>query len=109
MTGTNKFGQVLDLTKEKIAKAPRGAVKEYEPELVELLATVTATIAVSVTFYVVLREDYPSTEDGETAFKNERQRIGAILRSHASEAGIGKISINWHPTDNYPQVSLKGS
>jgi hypothetical protein len=30
-----------------------------------------------------------------------------VLRSHAQEAGVGKISINWHPEGNYPQVSLK--
>ena len=109
MAETNKYGGIIDLTKESISKAPRGAVKEFDPELVDHLATVTATSAVTVTFYVVNREDFPATDDGETSFKNERQRIGAILRSHAAEAGIGKISINWHPTGNYPQVSLKAS
>jgi len=62
-----------------------------------------------VTFYVVDRAHYPATDEGETAWKNERQRIGAILRSHAHEAGLGKISINWEPNKHYPQVSLKGS
>ena len=68
---------------------------------------VTATMAIGVTFYTVARGDSAANDAGETEYKNERQRIGAILRSHAAEAGIGKISINWHPEGNYPQVSLK--
>ena len=105
----NKFGGVIDLSTTSIAKAPRGAVKEYEPELLELMRGVTATMAIGVSFFTVARGDYAATDAGETEWKNERQRIGAVLRSHANEAGMGKISINWHPTDNYPQVSLKGS
>ena len=107
MAGTNKFGEILDLTKESIQKGSRGAQKEFFPELLELMKTITTTTAVSVTFYVVDRAAYPATEAGETAYKNERQRIGAVLRSHAEEAGIGKISLNWHPQGNYPQASLK--
>ena len=113
----NPFGGIIDLSAgEIIAKAPRGATKEFEPELVKLMSTMTATHAIAVTGFVVKRdalgEDgkrlYAATDAGETAFKNERQRIGAVLRSHAQEAGIGKISINWHPEGDYPQCSLKG-
>ena len=105
---SNKYGDIIDLSDGGvIAKAPRGAVKEFDPELLEFMQGITATQAVALTFFVVNRSDYAATDDGETAFKNERQRIGAVLRSHASEAGIGKISINWHPTGDYPQASLK--
>ena len=114
----NPFGGIIDLSDGGvIAKASRGATKEFEPELVELMSTMTATHAIAVTGFVVdrdgLKEDgktriYPATDEGETAYKNERQRIGAVLRSHAQEAGIGKISINWHPEGDYPQCSLKG-
>ena len=105
----NPFGEVIDLSDGgTIAKASRGATREYEPELVELMSTMTATHAIAVTGFVVKRSAYPATDAGETAYKNERQRIGAVLRSHASEAGIGKISINWHPEGDYPQCSLKG-
>ena len=105
----NKYGGVIDLTTTSIAKAPRGATKEFEPELVELMESLDKDTAIGLTFFVVARGDYPATDAGETEFKNARQRIGAVLRSHASEAGVGKISINWHPQDNYPQVSLKNS
>ena len=106
---TNKYGGVIDLSTTPIAKAPRGAVKEFEPELLELMRSVTATIAIGVSFFTVARGDYAATDAGETEWKNERQRSGAVLRSHAIEAGIGKISINWHPEGDYPQVSLKGA
>ena len=105
----NPYGGVIDLSKgETIAKASRGAVNEFDQDLVELMSLVTATKAIAVTFYVVKRSGYASTTEGETSYKNERQRIGAVLRSHAEEAGIGKVSINWHPEGDYPQVSLKG-
>ena len=114
----NPFGEIIDLSDGGvIAKASRGATKEFEAELVSLLSTMTATHAIAVTGFVVdrdgLKEDgktriYPATDEGETAYKNERQRIGAVLRSHAEEAGLGKVSLNWHPVGNYPQVSLKG-
>ena len=105
----NPFGGIIDLSAgESIAKAPRGATKEFEPDLVDLMSTMTATHAIAVTGFVVKRSAYPATDAGEIAYKNERQRIGAVLRSHADEAGIGKVSINWHPEGDYPQVSLKG-
>ena len=104
MAGTNKYGNVIDLSVDKILKAPRGAVKTFDPDLVDFIKTVTATHAVALTFFVVKRSDFATDE----AHQNEKQRIGAMLRSHAREAGIGNISINWHPEGDYPQVSLKG-
>ena len=104
---SNPFGSIIDLTTDSIQKGSRGAVKTFEPDLVDLLRGVTAVLAMAITFYVVARDTYPATDAGETAFKNERQRIGAILRSHAAEAGLGKIGIDWHPEGNYPQVHLK--
>ena len=103
----NPFWEVIDISTTPQAKASRGAVKEFLPDLLDLMRGVTATMAIGVTFYTVARGDYAANDAGETEYKNERQRIGAILRSHAAEAGIGKISINWHPEGNYPQVSLK--
>ena len=107
-TSENKFGGVIDLSTTPIAKAPRGAVKEFEPELLDLMRSLTTTTAIGVSFYTVARGDYAATDAGETEWKNERQRVGAVLRSHASEAGMGKISINWHPQGNYPQARPTG-
>ena len=105
----NPFGAIIDLSAgETIAKASRGATKEYEPDLVALLSMVTVKHAIAVKAFVVARGDYPNTDEGETAYRNERQRIGAVLRSHAEAAGLPKISVNWHPLENYPQVSIKG-
>ena len=105
----NPYGGVIDLSAgETIAKASRGATKEFDPDLVDLMSMVTATKAIAVTAFVVARGSFPNTEAGETSYRNERQRIGAVRRSHADEAGIGKVSINWHPTGDYPQGSLKG-
>ena len=104
----NPFGSIIDLSSTPIAKAARGAVRVYEPDLLDLLRGCTATHGLAVTFYVVERGAFPNTEAGETSYKNERQRIGAVLRTHAEEAGLPKVSLNWHPVGNYPQVSLKG-
>jgi len=105
----NPFGGIIDLSAgETIAKASRGATKEYDPDLVALMSMVTVKHAIAVTAFVVDRGDYPNTDEGETAYRNERQRIGAVLRSHAEAAGLPKISVNWHPEGNYPQVSIKG-
>ena len=74
----NPFGGIIDLSDGGvIAKAPRGATKEFEPELVELMSTMTATHAIAVTGFVVKRGDYPANDAGETTYKNERQRVGA--------------------------------
>ena len=105
----NPFGEIIDLSDGgTIAKASRGASKEFDSDLVDLMSMVTATKAIAVTAFVVARSDYPTTDEGDITYRNERQRIGAVLRSHADEAGIGKVSINWHPEGDYPLVSLKG-
>ena len=105
----NPYGEAIDLSAGgSIAKASRGATKDFDSDLVDLMSTITSTMAIAVTFFVVHRSAYPATDAGETSYKNERQRVGAVLRSHAEEAGIGKVSINWHPEGDYPQVSLKG-
>ena len=103
----NKFGGVIDLSTTPIAKGARGAVKEFEPELLGLMTSLAEKTALGLSYFTVSRDDYAANDAGETSFKNERQRVGAVLRSHAQEAGVGKISINWHPEGNYPQVSLK--
>ena len=108
-TTPNPYGGIIDLSKgETIAKASRGATKEYDPDLVALMSMITVKHAIAVTAFVVARDDYPNTDAGEIAYRNERQRIGAVLRSHAEAAGLPKISVNWHPEGNYPQVSIKG-
>ena len=114
----NPYGGIIDLSAGGIiAKAPRGATKTFDSDLVEHLSQIDATTAVEVNHpdFIVKRDAlgengkrlYAATDAGEIAFKNERQRIGAVLRSHAQEAGIGKISINWHPEGDFPQCSLK--
>ena len=103
----NKFGGVIDLSTTPIAKGARGAVKEFEPELLGLMTSLAEKTALGLSYFTVNRDDYAANDAGETSFKNERQRVGAVLRSHAAEANVGKISINWHPEGNYPQVSLK--
>ena len=103
----NKYGKIIDLSVDKIEKAPRGATKDIDPELVEHLKSITKGFGVTLEAFVVNRADYPATEDGQLAFTNERQRIGAMLRGHAKEAGIGKISLNWHPQGHNPQASLR--
>jgi hypothetical protein len=107
-TKSNPFGGLIDLSSTPIAKAARGAVRVYEEALVELLRGCTATHGVAVTFYVVERGSFAANETGDLAYQNEKQRIGAILRSHAREAGLVKIGIDWHPEGCYPQISLKG-
>ena len=107
-TKGKKFGKIIDLSVDKIEKAPRGATKDIDLELVEYLKSITKGFGVTLEPFVVDRANYPATEDGQLAFTNERQRIGAMLRSHAVEAGIGKISLNWHPDGHFPQASLKG-
>ena len=109
MATTNPFGTIIDLSTDSIKKGARGAVKTFEPELVELLRGATRVLAIAVSFYVVDRSTYDPTDAGETAFKNERQRVSAVLRSHAREAGLSKVGIDWHPEGNFPQVSLKAS
>ena len=105
----NPYGGIIDLSAgESIAKASRGATKEFDPDLVDLMSMVTASKAIAVTAFVVAPATNPNTDEGETAYRNERQRIGAVLRSHAEAAGLPKISVNWHPEGNYPQVSIKG-
>ena len=103
-----KFVNIIDLSVDKIEKAPRGATKDIDLELVEYLKSITKGFGVTLETFVVDRANYPATEDGQLAFTNERQRIGAMLRSHAKEAGIGKISLNWHPDGHFPQASLRG-
>jgi|TARA_Y100001949_G_C15908048_1_gene295604 hypothetical protein len=107
-TKGKKFGKIIDLSVDKIEKAPRGATKDIDLELVEYLKSITKGFGVTLEPFVVDRANYPATEDGQLAFTNERQRIGAMLRSHAVEAGIGKISLNWHPDGHFPQASLRG-
>lgn len=109
MAADNEYGTVIDLSTEKIQKAPRGKEKTYDEGLVAFLKTnLTKTKAVGLTSFVNLRSSFPATDDGDLAHQNEKQRIGAMLRSHTREAGLGKIGIDWHPEGGYPQVSLKG-
>ena len=109
MAADNEYGTVIDLTTEKKQKAPRGKEKTYDEGLVAYLkANVTKTKAVGLTSFVNLRSSFPATDAGELSYQNEKQRIGAHIRSHARAAGLVKIGIDWHPEGGYPQVSLKG-
>tara|TARA_Y100001949_G_C15830090_1_gene261642 strand:+ start:145 stop:474 length:330 start_codon:yes stop_codon:yes gene_type:complete len=109
MAADNEYGMVIDLTTEKIQKAPRGKEKTYDEGLVAYLkANVTKTKAVGLTSFVNLRTSFPPTDEGDLSYQNEKQRLAAHIRSHARAAGLVKIGIDWHPEGGYPQVSLKG-
>lgn len=109
-TSTNDdLGSVIDLS--DISKARRGAEAERNPALLSLLTTALGSgKAAAITGMAVLRSDFGSDE----AFRNERQKHAASIRSHAAmlvaddvlPAG-SKVSINWHPTTGVPQVSLR--
>ncbi len=103
------LGAVIDLT--DISKARRGAEAERNPALLSLLTdALGAGKAAAITGMAVLRSDHGSDE----AFRNERQKHAASIRSHAAmlvsdgtlPAG-SKVSINWHPETGVPQVSLR--
>ena len=102
------FGTILDLT--NLVKAKRGAEKTYEPGLLTLLGMLATNPAVIVTAWTVLRGSFKTSE----AFTNERQKYGAMIRSHVDhlvETGVlpagSKVSINWHPELGHPQVTIK--
>jgi hypothetical protein len=103
------FGGVIDL--DAIVKGRRGAEAERNPLLLSLLTdALGAGKAAAITGLAVLRSDFDSDE----AFRNERQKHAASIRSHAAmliEDGVlpagSKVSINWHPETGVPQVSLR--
>ena len=101
------FGEVIDLS--EVSKARRGAEATYEQGLLDLLAdALPIGKAVAVTRYAVLRSEYPSDED----YRNAKQAKSAEIRKHFDrlvEDGTvtGRVSINWHPVNGTPQVSLR--
>ncbi len=110
--GTSKadeLGSVIDLS--DISKARRGAEAERNPAMLSLLtASLGNGKAAAITGMAVLRSDFGSDE----AFRNERQKHAASIRSHAAMLvadGVlpsgSKVSINWHPVTGVPQVSLR--
>ena len=108
MTDTAKdYGSVIDLT--DVSKSRRGAVASYLPGLLALLgAALGAGKAAAVTAMAVLRSDHKSDED----FRNARQAAAAEIRKHfdrlvADGTVSGRVSINWHPENGTPQVSLR--
>jgi len=64
--------------------------------------------AAQVTAYKIDHKKF-KTED---AVANEKQRIGAVIRRHVSHLrdekliANAKVSTNWHPEEDYPQVSF---
>ena len=103
------LGFVLDLS--DISKARRGAEAVRNPALLSLLTDALGNgKAAAITGMAVLRSDHSSDE----AFRNERQKHAASIRSHVAmlvadgvlPAG-SKASVNWHPETGVPQVSLR--
>jgi hypothetical protein len=103
------LGVVIDLT--DISKARRGAEAVRIPALLSLLTDALGNgKAAAITGMAVLRSDHDSDE----AFRNERQKHAASIRSHVEmlvtdgvlPAG-SKASVNWHPETGTPQVSLR--
>ena len=117
---TSDWGEIISVDAQ--VKAPRGAPKDFEGGLLDLLSGLVLDSDACIVRhpdYLVARADYPSTDAGATAFNNARQTIAARLRSHHEElvrlgtlpAGT-RLSINWYPDNgdadaNRPQCSLR--
>ncbi len=109
MATANPLGELISV--DSVAKGRRGATATYDDNLLELLSQLDANSACLIGGFKVSRSDYQAKDD----FANERQRIGAVIRKHIDhlsetgrlEAGT-KVSINWHPELDVPQVSIKG-
>ena len=101
------FGEVIDLS--DVSKARRGAEATYEQGLLDLLASALPIgKAVVVTRFAVLRSDCASDEE----YRNAKQAKAAEIRKHfdrlvADGTVTGRVSINWHPENGTPQVSLR--
>ena len=108
-SNADDLGGIIDLG--DVVKGRRGAVAERIPALMSLLAQACkAGKAVALHGMAVIR----STFDTDDAFRNERQRVAAVIRAHFDAlvadgtlpAG-SRCSINWHPETGVPQVQLR--
>ncbi len=108
-SNADDLGGIIDLG--DVVKGRRGAVAERIPALMSLLAKAcNSGKAVALHGMAVIR----STFDTDDAFRNERQRVAAVIRAHFDAlvadgtlpAG-SRCSINWHPESGVPQVQLR--
>ena len=102
-----EFGEVIDLS--DVSKARRGAEATFEQGLLDLLtAALPNGKAANVARYAVLRSEFSSDEE----YRNAKQSKSAEIRKHfdrlvADGTVSGRVSINWHPENGTPQVSLR--
>jgi len=108
MATLDNWGEAIDLS--EIKKAKRGATVHLEQGLLDFLSkTLSAGQAVALTGFTIDPKKFPDEKDAG----NERQRIGAVIRRHVNhlrDEGLipdEKVSINWHPEADYPQISFK--
>ena len=68
---------------------------------------------ITAALHLVLRSDYPATEDGEKEFMNAREQTLAMFRSHfghlvaTGALPAGNISIEWHPETGVAQIKTR--
>ena len=107
---TSAYGEVINI--DDISKASRGAQATYDEGLLAWMPTALAKgKAGLIGSMAVLRADYSSEDD----YRNAKQAVGAELRKHfrklVEDGKVpegSKLSINWHPENGSPQISLKG-
>ena len=104
----NNYGGIISL--DQLQKSRRGAEKTYDVPMLELLTLLAKNPGVIFNTLKVARADWKDAD----SFRNERQRIGAMIRSHVDhlvdtkELPDGtKIGIDWHPELSVPQVHRK--
>ena len=123
-TNPDEYGLLIDVSAQ--VRGPRGATKVFVDGLLALFRGLTLNDQACVVMhpdYHTPRTDFPATDEGETAWKNAKQTLGARLKTHHEELvrrtdlpARTRLSINWEPDGstgpngedigNRPQCSL---
>ena len=123
-TPADEYGLLIDVSDQ--VRGPRGATKVFVEGLLTLLRSLTLGDQACVVMhpdYHTPRSDFPANDEGEIAWKNAKQTLGARLKTHHEELvrrtdlpGKTRLSINWAPDGattpegvdigNRPQCSL---
>lgn len=85
------------ISTDEVATLPRGRKATYDDALLKVLRTVKPGKA------LVLDEEFgtdPITE------KDEKARIGGIIRNHWRHVRDDEVSVKWSP-EGYPQVMIR--
>ena len=108
MATMDNWGEAIGISEVK--KAKRGATVQIEQGLLDFLQTTLGNgQAVALTGFQIDPKKFSDEKDAG----NERQRIGAVIRRHVNHLrdeqliANEKVSINWHPEEDYPQISFK--